>query len=297
MKNPSLKFDFKAVTNYRKRGSASYIVREVHSVRERERDTERERERERRKWRHHCRAKINWRWVLHFSLPKMCTLVLAKSFALFPAKKFAPQFFPLLIGAEFTLSVAKSVALFETVRILRTVAWRDWQAIETAKQTIEFPAARYRSSLSSKKSKKWIKLIPKTIGNRKRDCAWGCAWGMNTTWENLQIEKHKSGRRSFRSPNWFVLFDLQIFSGGVYSQKICTSVFPPLDWRWVHTLRCQKRCTFRNSSHSSHCHMAWLTGDRSSKANDRISGCTVPFFFIVEKIEKMNQINTKNYWK
>ena len=61
------------------------------------------------------------------------------------------------------------------------------------------------------------KLIPKTIGNGKRDCAWGCAWGINTTWENLQIEKHKSGRRSLRSPNWFVLFDLQIFSGGVYS--------------------------------------------------------------------------------
>ena len=65
-------------------------------------------------------------------------------------------------------------------------------------------------------SKKWIKLIPKTTGNRKRDCAWGCAWGIDTTWENLQIEKHKSGRRSFRSPNWFVLFDQQIFSGGVY---------------------------------------------------------------------------------
>ena len=62
-----------------------------------------------------------------------------------------------------------------------------------------------------------IILIPKTIGNRKRDCAWGCAWGINTTWENMQIEKHKSGRRSFRSPIWFVLFDLQIFSGGVYS--------------------------------------------------------------------------------
>ena len=27
---------------------------------------------------------------------------------------------------------------------------------------------------------------------------------------------HKSGRRSFRSPDWFVLFDLKIFSGGVY---------------------------------------------------------------------------------
>ena len=36
-----------------------------------------------------------------------------------------------------------------------------------------------------KKSKKCIKLIPKTIGNRKRDCAWGCAWGVNTTWESL----------------------------------------------------------------------------------------------------------------
>ena len=39
---------------YRKRGSASYIVREVLSVRERER--ERDTDRERRKWRHHCRA-------------------------------------------------------------------------------------------------------------------------------------------------------------------------------------------------------------------------------------------------
>ena len=62
------------------------------------------------------------------------------------------------------------------------------------------------------------KLIPKTIGNRKRDCAWGCAWGINTTWENLQIEKHKSVRWAEHTPSWFVLFDLQIFSGGVYPQ-------------------------------------------------------------------------------
>ena len=50
---------------------------------------------------------------------------------------------------------------------------------------------------------------------------------------------------------------------------------PPLDWRWIHTFRWKKRCTFRNGAHSSHCQMAWLTGDRSSKANDRISGFTV----------------------
>ena len=67
-----------------------------------------------------------------------------------------------------------------------------WQGIEAAKQTIEFPAAPSFFSL-----KKWIKLILKTIGNRKKDCAWGCARGINTTGENLQIEKHKSGRRSF----------------------------------------------------------------------------------------------------
>ena len=57
-------------------------------------------------------------------------------------------------------------------------------------------------------------LIPKTIEYRERDCAWGCARRINTPQqENLQIEKHKSGRRSFRSPDWFVLFDLQIFWG------------------------------------------------------------------------------------
>ena len=59
-------------------------------------------------------------------------------------------------------------------------------------------------------------LIPKTIGNRKRECASGCARGIDTTWENLQIEKHKSVRWPQRTPSSFVLFDLQIFSCGVY---------------------------------------------------------------------------------
>ena len=58
------------------------------------------------------------------------------------------------------------------------------------------------------------KINTKTIGNRKRDCAWGCARGINTTRENLQIAKHKSVRWSKRTPSWFVLCDLQIFLGG-----------------------------------------------------------------------------------
>ena len=101
-----------------------------------------------------------------------------------------------------TLHSSKQYASFATKFCFCQMAW---QGIESLKQTME-PSS----------SKQWIKLIPKTIGNRKRDCAWGCARGIDTTWENMQIEKHKSGRRSLRSPDWFVLFDLQIFSGGVY---------------------------------------------------------------------------------
>ena len=102
--------------NYRKRGSVSYIVREVHSVREREREREIQREKD-------------------GSDVTIVALKLAMSFALLLAKNVH-----LSIGDEFcafpcqnictsvspsTLSVAKNVALFETVRILRTVKWRD----------------------------------------------------------------------------------------------------------------------------------------------------------------------------
>ena len=39
---------------------------------------------------------------------------------------------------------------------------------------------------------------------------------INLTWENLQIAKHKSVRWTERTPSWFVLCDLYIFSGKVY---------------------------------------------------------------------------------
>ena len=143
-------------------------------------EREMQRERVRRKWPHlssteigaefctfPCQKFAPWRRVLHFILPKICTLVS-----------------PLLKGAEFTLSVAKNVSLFETVRILRfaSVKWHD------------------RGS-------------KRETNNRISGCTVLLIEEMN---ENLQIEKHKSGRRSFRTPDWFVLFDLQIFSGGVY---------------------------------------------------------------------------------
>ena len=182
---------------YRKRGSASYIVREVHSVRERERYREREREKD-------------------GSDVTIVALKLAMSFALLLAKNVHLSIiFPswMALSSHFllpkTLHFSKRFAFFA---LINGVIDR-WLKQQNKRSNFRL----HRSSFSPKKSKKWIKLIPKTIGNRKIDCAWGCAWGINTTWENLQIEKHKSGRRSFRSPNWFVLFDLQIFSGGVYS--------------------------------------------------------------------------------
>ena len=57
--------------------------------------------------------------------------------------------------------------------------------------------------------------MPKTIGNRKRDCAWGCAWGINTTWENLQIEStNQFGERNQRLPD--LCFSICRFSQVVF---------------------------------------------------------------------------------
>ena len=74
---------------------------------------------------------------------------------------------------------------------------------------------------------RYLKLIQKkTIGNRKRECGWGCAQGINSTWENLQFEKHKSVRWAERTSSWFVLFDLQIFSGQAQHHAQSLFLFP-----------------------------------------------------------------------
>ena len=169
-------------------------VRCARWERERERDTERERERERRKWRHHCHTNIGDEFTL--SLAKNSHLAMSLHF---PCQKFA------LFVSPFTLPISP--------------LWRWNSQWVLTFRCQKFSPSLFRLSQVARlffPSKKWIKLIPKTIGNRKRDCVWGCAQGINTTWENLQIEKHKSGRRSFLSPDWFVIFDLQIFSGSVY---------------------------------------------------------------------------------
>ena len=118
--------DSRHVFYYRKRGSATYIVREVRLVRERYIQRERERECVRRKWPHLSSAETGDEFCtfpcqnVHLSIgEKLCT---------FPYQKFAPlSRTPLLNGAEFTLPLhvntlhsSKRFAFF-----VASVKWRD----------------------------------------------------------------------------------------------------------------------------------------------------------------------------
>ena len=59
-------------------------------------------------------------------------------------------------------------------------------------------------------------LIPKTIGNRKRDCAWGCAWGILTPPEKICRSKstNQFGERNERLPD--LCFSICRFSQVVF---------------------------------------------------------------------------------
>ena len=161
---------------YRKRGSASYIVREVLSVREREREREIQRERDGSDVTIFARLAMN----SHFHLPKIRTIgdELTLSLAKNSHFSFLPSHFPSLpsrrghhcgaeICNEFTLSIAKNFfALF--VPPLSNGTSRTTSDRKPKKNDQILPSPILFFPL-----KNWIKLIPKTIGNRKSDCAWG----------------------------------------------------------------------------------------------------------------------------
>ena len=97
---------------YRKRGSASYIVRKMSSVRERDTEREREREREREKEREReidgsDVTLVALKFAKKFALFLAKTLKLAKSFAHFLAKNLHLSFSPLV-----SLKVAQNETLF-----------------------------------------------------------------------------------------------------------------------------------------------------------------------------------------
>ena len=95
-------------------------------MRERERYREREREREREKDGSDVTI-VALKLAMSFArfLAKNVHLSIDEEFCAIPCQKICTSVSSPMNGAEFTLSVAKNVALFETVRILRTVKWRD----------------------------------------------------------------------------------------------------------------------------------------------------------------------------
>ena len=181
-------------------------------------------------------------------LAKNFHLSFGDEFCTFPRQKCAPLSLPSWRVLSSLFPLPKTLRSSKQFAFFILLLSNGMKGIEAPKQTIEFPAA------PSFSSKKWIKLIPKTIGNRKRDCAWGCARRINTTSENLQIEKHKSVRWAERTPSWFVLFNLQIFWGGVYppSATSRTISFSISNSYWYYSsynelyLSRAKRCFYRN---------------------------------------------------
>ena len=154
-------------------------VRPFWRERERERERHRERERDRRKWRHHCRAKIGDEFTL--SLPKIRTIgdELTLPFPQTRTFRFSLHTSRLSLHGEVTM-VALKFAMsshFPLQKIFSPSGFVPPLSNGTSRATSDRKPKKNDQILPSPilffPSKNWIKLMPKTIGNRKRDCAWG----------------------------------------------------------------------------------------------------------------------------
>ena len=116
---------------------------------------------------------------IHFPLPKFrtigdeFTLSLAKnSHFSFLRSDFPslPSWMVTIVALKFAMSshflLPKKFALFVPTLLNGASRATSDRRPETNDQILPSPRFFFPS-------KKWIKLIPKTIGNRKRDCAWG----------------------------------------------------------------------------------------------------------------------------
>ena len=106
----------------------------------------------------------NWQWDYTFPCQKFALFV--SPFTL-PVSPFTERSRGAEIRNEFTLSIAKNCfALFVPPLSNGTSRATSDRKPKTNDQILASPILFFPS-------KNWIKLIPKTIGNRKRDCAWG----------------------------------------------------------------------------------------------------------------------------
>ena len=145
-----------------------------------EREREIQRKRDRRKWRHHCRAKIgdeftlslaknshNWRWAYTFPCQKFALFVSPFTLPVSPFTERSPwwRWNSQWVHTFHCQKCFRPRALFPPLSNGTSRATSDRKP-KTKDQILPSPILFFPW-------KKWIKLIPKTIGNRKRDCAWG----------------------------------------------------------------------------------------------------------------------------
>ena len=166
-------------------GSASALpilcVRYFRWERERERDTERERQRYReRDGSDVTIVALKLAMNLHFPCQKFAQLAMSLHFPLPKIRtfRFSLHTSRLSLHGEVTIVALKLAmsshfpfpkiffALFVPHLSNGTSRATSYRKPKTNDQILPSPILFFRS-------KKWMKLIPKTIGNRKRDCAWG----------------------------------------------------------------------------------------------------------------------------
>ena len=120
---------------------------------------------------------------LHFPLPKIRTIGNELTLSLAKNSHFSllPSHFPSLhsrrghhggagIRNEFTLSIPK---IFFALGFVPPSSTANGTSRATSDRKPKTNDQILPSPILFFPSKNWIKLIPKTIGNRKRDCAWG----------------------------------------------------------------------------------------------------------------------------
>ena len=190
-------------------------MREVLSVRERDTDRERERERE-RDGSDVTIVALKLAMNIHFPLPKIRTI--GDELTLTLAKKspfsFLPSHFPSLpsrrghhcgakIRNEFTLSIAKKI--FALRLCSPSFKWHEPRDEWSKTQDKWSNPAQSNFVLPMEKMNQ---INTKNYWKYKKRLCMRWLGVINLTWENLQIAKHKSGRRSFSLADWFVLCDL-----------------------------------------------------------------------------------------
>ena len=134
----------------------------------------------------------------HLPLTNICILRSASQMVTIVPLKLA-------ISSHFLL-LKKSHSLFRLSQIARQMFDSE---LKTTNRICDWTV------LLPNEKKKRSQIITNAIGSRKRLCM-RLLEVISTTCENLQIAKHKSVRRSFHSPEWFALCDLQILSGSAY---------------------------------------------------------------------------------